>query len=174
MCSPWEIESWKLTIMSFSWSFVLEYSDEQKEIWWVFTYIHAFVMILFAVMWTILQGQQSIQGHMTQQCHQHLGILGILHRVLISLFQWRLSQELQVKSVEVIDLSLRGIQFLLGKVLQVGGKMKGSMVCCYLEVFDLHAPGKSFALRNVCTLKSNFPLLKSSIRFLLDCLYLQW
>jgi hypothetical protein len=36
--------------MSFSWSFVLEYSDEQKEIWWVFTYIRAFVMILFAVM----------------------------------------------------------------------------------------------------------------------------
>jgi hypothetical protein len=35
--------------MSFSWSFMLEYSDEQKEIWWVFTYIRAFVMILFAV-----------------------------------------------------------------------------------------------------------------------------
>jgi hypothetical protein len=30
--------------MSFSWSFVLEYSDEQKKIWWVFTYIRAFVM----------------------------------------------------------------------------------------------------------------------------------
>jgi hypothetical protein len=36
--------------MSFSWSFVLEYSEEQKEIWWVFTYIPAFVMILFAAM----------------------------------------------------------------------------------------------------------------------------
>jgi len=86
VCSPWEIESLKLTIMSFSWSFVLEYSEEQKEIWWVFTYIHAFVMILFAAMWTILQGQQSIQGHMTQHCHEHPCILGILHRVLISLF----------------------------------------------------------------------------------------
>ncbi len=133
--------------------FMLEYSDKQKEMCLVFSYICAFVMILFAVMWTILQGQQRIQGHMTRQCCQHLGILGILHSVLISLFPWRLSQELQVRSVQVIDFSLWGIQFLLGKVLGVGGKMKGSMVCWYLEVFDLHALGKSFALWNVCTLE---------------------
>ncbi len=161
----------KLTIKFFPWSFHAGYSWAERNLAG-FHLLSCIVMILFAEMWTILQGHQSIQGHMTQQCHHHLGILGsLLHSVLNSLFQWRLSLELQLKSLKVIECHVEGISFGQSCVSWWENERDYGLLLfrCVWPVID--GDGLHY---EIYVHWRNFPLIKISIRFLLDFLYLPW
>jgi hypothetical protein len=93
------------------------YGDEQKEIWWVFTYIHA-------LYWSCLQRcEQSYRGTKAfrvtwhRQCHHHLAILGTLAQV--SDFSFPMKTEPGIASLECVGnwfVTLR--EFLFGQSLR--------------------------------------------------------